>query len=55
MTRIATTTDAFEAITATLPVGSIGLETEADAKGERLTDMRGSGEADRRVCLMGAQ
>jgi hypothetical protein len=34
MTRIAITAEAFEAIKATLPLGSVGFETEPDAKGE---------------------
>jgi hypothetical protein len=36
MIRIAITAEAFEAITTTLPLGSVGFETEVDAKGERL-------------------
>jgi len=36
MIRIAVTNAAFEAISATLPVGSVGFEREPDAKGERL-------------------
>jgi hypothetical protein len=32
MIRIAITAEAFEAITATLPLGSIGYEAEATAK-----------------------
>ena len=36
MIRIAITSAAFEAITTTLPLGSVGFEPEVDAKGERL-------------------
>ena len=36
MIRIAITPAAFEAIAATLPLGSIGYEAEPNAKGERL-------------------
>jgi hypothetical protein len=36
MIRIAITAAAFEAIKATLPLGSVGYEAGADAKGERL-------------------
>jgi hypothetical protein len=32
--KIAITEAAFEAIAATLPLGSVGYEAEADAKGE---------------------
>jgi hypothetical protein len=34
--RIAITTAAFDAICATLPVGSVGYESEANERGERL-------------------
>jgi hypothetical protein len=34
--RIAITAEAFDAIAATLPLGSVGYEPEIDAKGERL-------------------
>jgi hypothetical protein len=34
MIRIAITPAAFEAIAATLPLGVVGFEREADAKGE---------------------
>ena len=55
MVRIGITPAAFTAITATLPVGSVGFEAEANEKGERLmwldepvvarlSDMRGPGE-----------
>ena len=36
MIRIVITAAAFEAIKATLPLGSVGFEPERDAKGERL-------------------
>jgi hypothetical protein len=36
MIKIAITAAAFEAIKATLPLGSVGFEPEPDAKGERL-------------------
>jgi hypothetical protein len=36
MVRIAITVEAFEAICATLPVGSVGVESEANERGERL-------------------
>ena len=36
MIRIAITVDAFEAITATLPLGWVAYEAEVTAKGERL-------------------
>lgn len=36
MIRIAITPAAFDAITATLPLGSVGYEAEASAEGERL-------------------
>ena len=36
MTRISITGAAFEAIAATLPLGSVRYEREPDAKGERL-------------------
>ena len=56
MIRIAITPAAFEAISATLPLGSVGFEREPDAKGERqiwveaavvdrLAAMRGPGES----------
>ena len=35
MIKIAVTAAAYEAIAATLPVGSVGYEAEASAKGER--------------------
>jgi len=35
MVRISITSAAFDAITATLPVGSVGFEAEPDANGER--------------------
>jgi hypothetical protein len=55
MIRIAITAAAFEAIKATLPLGSVGFEPEPGAKGERmiwlddrqadkLAAMRGQGE-----------
>ena len=40
MIRIAITQAAFEAIAATLPVGSTGYENEVNARGERLVDRR---------------
>ena len=36
MIRIAITEAAFEAIAATLPLGSVGFEGQVDAKGQRL-------------------
>jgi hypothetical protein len=59
MIRIAITVEAFEAIAATLPLGSVGYEAEANERGERLiwiedamTDrlgaMRGPGESYKR-------
>jgi hypothetical protein len=36
MIRIAITVEAFDAICATLPVGSVAYEAETNAKGERL-------------------
>ena len=55
MVRISITAEAFDAIAATLPLGSVGFERETDAKGERgiwveasvadkLRAMRGPGE-----------
>jgi hypothetical protein len=55
MIRLAITAEAFEAIKATLPLGSVGFEPEPDAKDERylwledamadrLAAMRGPGE-----------
>lgn len=35
MIRISITAEAFEAIKATLPLGSVAFEPEVDAKGER--------------------
>jgi hypothetical protein len=35
MIRIAITAAAYEAIAATLPLGSVGVERERDAKGQR--------------------
>jgi hypothetical protein len=62
MIRIAITAAAFEAIKATLPLGSVGFEPEPDAKGERyvwleegwvnkLGAMRGPGESYSDVIL----
>ncbi len=56
MIRIAITPAAFEAIAATLPLGSVGFEPEPDVKGERavwiersvvdkLSALRGPGES----------
>lgn len=56
MIRIAITADAFEAVAATLPLGSVGFEPQPNEKGERLiwletvvvdrlTAMRGPGES----------
>jgi hypothetical protein len=56
MIRIAISAEAFEAIARTLPLGSIGLEAEANERGEklvwledamadRLAVMRGPGES----------
>jgi hypothetical protein len=36
MIRIAITSEAFESICATLPVGGVMYETETNARGERL-------------------
>ena len=36
MIKIAITTEAFEAIARTLPLGSVGYEAEANERGERL-------------------
>ena len=36
MIRIAITAEAFEAIAATLPLGSVGYENKVNEKGERL-------------------
>ena len=36
MIHIAITAEAFEAIAATMPLGSVGYENEADERGERL-------------------
>jgi hypothetical protein len=36
MVRIAISVEAFEAICATLPIGSVGYEAEANERGERL-------------------
>jgi hypothetical protein len=62
MVRISITSAAYEAIAATLPFGSVGVEREADAKGERhiwleprvldrLKALRGPGESYSRVTL----
>jgi hypothetical protein len=48
MIRIAITSAAFEAIAATLPLGSVGYENQTNEKGERmicLKAMRGPGES----------
>jgi hypothetical protein len=56
MVRISISTEAFEAIAATLALGSVGFEREASEKGERLiwveasvvdklTALRGPGES----------
>jgi hypothetical protein len=55
MVRISITSAAFDAISATLPLGSVGFEREPNANGEvmiwveqvmanRLADLRGPGE-----------
>jgi hypothetical protein len=60
--RIAISPAAFEAIAATLPLGSVGYEAQANAKGERLVwfkeavvdklaAMRGPGESYSDVIL----
>jgi hypothetical protein len=60
--RIVITEEAFEAIKATMPLGSVGFEKEVNAKGERtislapnvldkLKAMRGSGESYSDVIL----
>jgi hypothetical protein len=36
MVRISISAAAYEAVAATLPLGLVGVEREADAKGERL-------------------
>jgi hypothetical protein len=36
MTRIAIATEAFEAIAASLPLGTVGYENELSPKGERM-------------------
>jgi hypothetical protein len=36
MIRIAITAEAFEAVAATLPIGSVAFEPQTNAKGERL-------------------
>jgi hypothetical protein len=41
--KIAISVEAFEAIAATLPVGSVGYEAEADERRERLIVMVGVG------------
>ena len=62
MVRIAITTEAFEAIARTLPLGSVGYEAEANERGERyvwlaaavvnkLGAMRGPGESYSDVIL----
>ena len=62
MIRIAITPAAFEAIAATLPLGSVGYEPQPNAKGERLIwieaaivdrlgAMRGPGESYSDVIL----
>jgi hypothetical protein len=65
MIRIAITEAAFEAITQTLPLGSVGYENEANERGERLIwldravvgrlcAMRGPGEDYSAVILIAA-
>jgi hypothetical protein len=39
MIRVAITEPAFEAIPATLPLGSVGVEPQVDAKGDRYCDV----------------
>jgi hypothetical protein len=39
MIRIAISQAAFDAVAATMPLGSVGYETEANAKGERLKSL----------------
>ena len=62
MIRISISPAAFDAITATLPIGSVGFEAEPDIKGERrfwldaavvdrLFIMRGPGESYSDVIL----
>ena len=62
MIRIAITSEAFDAVCATLPLGSLGFEPEPNAKGERLVwlealvvdrlaAMRGPGESYSDVIL----
>ncbi len=52
MIRIAITVEAFEAIVATLPFGTVAYELEPNANGERMiTAMRGAGESYSDVIL----
>ena len=62
MVRIAISVEAFEAICATVPIGSVGYEAEANERGERLIwleaamvdrigAMRGPGESYSDVIL----
>jgi hypothetical protein len=43
MIRIAITVEAFEAIVATLGLGSVGYEPQTNAKGERLPNIAARG------------
>jgi hypothetical protein len=40
MIKIAISVEAFEAIAATLPLGSVGYENETNEEGQRLVDRR---------------
>ena len=53
MTRIAVTPAAFEAIAATLPLGSLGYEAQLDAQGQRLIWVEAAA-VDRLAALRGA-
>jgi hypothetical protein len=50
--RISITPAAFEAITSTLPLGSVGFEPAPDAKGERLVWLTAS-VVDRLLAMRG--
>jgi hypothetical protein len=52
MIRIAITAEAFDAVASTLPLGSVGFEREAAAKGERLVWLTAS-VVDRLAALRG--
>ena len=52
MIRIAISAEAFEAIARTLPLGSIGLEAEANERGEKLVWLEDA-MADRLAVMRG--